>query len=150
MLAGMGVACAAEAPVPHCCRCCGGARGFAGAGWALYQSRVDEIDADTLLRVDTCWSATTGLLLVDLISAVDFSARHLLMALDAGEPYRLARAMAIESAARAAYPSGRTLSQKLVQQSKVLAKDVGHPHAIALSILADGMIATALGNGRRP
>ena len=33
---------------------------------------VDEIDADTLLRVDTCWSATTGLLLVDMISAVGF------------------------------------------------------------------------------
>ena len=77
-----------------------------------------EIDADTLLRVDTCWSATTGLLLVDMISAVAFSARHLLIALDAGEPYRLSRAMAIESAARAAYPSGRTLSPTLVQQSK--------------------------------
>ena len=33
------------------------------------------------------------------------------MALEAGEPYRLARAMAIESVARAAYPSGRTLSR---------------------------------------
>ena len=46
-------------------------------------------------------------MLVDMISASDFSARHLLMALDAGEPYRIARAMAIESAARAAYPTGR-------------------------------------------
>ena len=111
--------------------------------------RVDEIDADTLLRMDTCWSATTGLLLVDMISALDFSVRHLLMALDAGEPSRIARAMAIESAARAAYPSGRKLSQKLVQQSKVLAKGVGHPHAIALSILADGMMATAVGEWKK-
>ena len=110
---------------------------------------VDEIDADTLLRLDTCWSATTGLLLVDMISALDLSAHYLLMALDAGEPYRLARGMAIESAARAAYPSGRKLSQKLVQQSKVLAKGVGHPHAIALSILADGMMATAVGEWKK-
>ena len=110
---------------------------------------ADDIDADTLLRIDTCWSATTGLLLVDMISAVAFSARHLLMALDAGEPYRLARAMAIESVARAAYPSGRTLSRRLVQQSKELAKSVGHPHAIALSSLADGMMAMAVGEWKK-
>ena len=72
---------------------------------------VEDIDADTLLRLDTCWSATTGLLLVDMIGAVAFSARHLLIALDAGEPYRLSRAMALESVARAVYPSGRTLSR---------------------------------------
>ena len=73
------------------------------------------------------------LAMVDVISASDFSARHLLMALDAGEPYRIARAMAIESAARGAYPTGRKLSERLVQQSKALAKSVGNPHAIALS-----------------
>ena len=107
--------------------------GFAGAGCASFHAAVDDIDADALLRVDTCWSAATGLALVDMISASDFSARHLLMALDAGEPYRIARAMAIESAARGAYPTGRKLSERLVQQSKALAKSVGNPHAIALS-----------------
>ena len=84
-----------------------------------------------------------------MIRAMDFSARHLLMALDAGEPSRIARAMAIESAARGAYPAGRTLSEKLVQQSKALAKSVGNPHAIALSILADGMMATASGEWKK-
>jgi hypothetical protein len=106
---------------------------------------VDEIDADTLLRLDTCWSATTGLALVDLISASDFSARHLLMALDAGEPSRIARAMAIESACRAGYPTGRKLSERLAHQSRALAKSVGHPQAIALSILADGLVAIGAG-----
>ena len=106
---------------------------------------ADQVDPDTLLCVDACWSAATGLLLVDMISAVAISARHLLVALDAGEPYRLARAMALESMARAAYPSGRALSRRLVEQSKELARSVGHPHAIGLSRLADGMIAVSLG-----
>jgi hypothetical protein len=106
---------------------------------------VDDVDADTLRRLDTCWSATTGLLLVDMISAAAFSARQLLLALDAGEPYRLSRAMAIESAARAAYPSGRKLSRQLVQLSKELASGVGNPHAIGLSRLADAMMAVAVG-----
>jgi hypothetical protein len=99
--------------------------------------------------VDTCWSATTGLLLVDMISAIDFSARHLLMALDAGEPSRIARAMAIESVARAGYPTGRKLRERLAQQSKALATSVGTPQAIALSILADGIVAIAAGEWKR-
>jgi hypothetical protein len=102
--------------------------------------REHEIDADTLLRLDSCWSATTGLLLVDTISASDFSARHLLVALDAGEPLRIARGMATESITWAAHRTGRRFSEKLAQQSKALATSVGSPHAIALSILADGII----------
>src|SRR4029453_11291690 len=110
---------------------------------------VSDIDPDTLLRLETCWSATTGLLLVDMISSVSFSARHLLIALDPGEPYRLSRAMAIESAARAAYPSGRKLSRTLVQQSKDLAARVDHPHAIGLARLADGLMGRAFGKGKK-
>ena len=88
-------------------------------------------------------------MLVDMIGASDFSARHLLMALDAGEPSRIARAMAIESAARAGYPTGRKLRDRLAQQSNALAKSVGTPQAIALSILADGIVAMAAGEWKK-
>jgi eukaryotic-like serine/threonine-protein kinase len=118
-------------------------------GLQFTSKRVDEIDADALLRVDTCWSAVTGLALVDVIGASDFSARHLLMALDVGEPYRVARAMAIESVARGASPAGRELSERLIQQSRTLAKHVGNPHAIAVSILADGINATTAGEWKK-
>ncbi len=106
---------------------------------------VDDIDADILLRVDTCWSAVMGLLLVDMISAGYFSARHLLLALDAGEPSRIARAMAIEATTRRAYPTRRRLTETLFQQSKALAKSVGNPHAIALSLLGESITAMARG-----
>ena len=62
---------------------------------------------------------------------------------------RLARAMAVESAARSASPRGRTLSLRLAQQSKILAEEVGHPHAIAMSVLADAISATAVGEWKR-
>jgi eukaryotic-like serine/threonine-protein kinase len=106
---------------------------------------ADDIDRDTLLRIDMCWSAATGLMLVDLITATDFSARHLLLALDAGEPSRIARGMAIESVAWSAIPTGGRLSARLARESKALAKTEGSSQAIALSILADGLIATAMG-----
>ena len=143
MLADLGMS-AREVRVPRCCRCCGGVHDSDGAGCTSRRERPTR-STPTHSCVDACWSAATGLLLVDMISAVAISARHLLVALDAGEPYRLARAMALESMARAAYPSGRALSRRLVEQSKELAKSVGHPHAIGLSRLADAMIAISLG-----
>jgi hypothetical protein len=90
-----------------------------------------------------------GLALVDTISASEFCVHGLLMALDAGDPYRIARAMAFEGAARGAYPTGRRLSEKLLQQSKALARSVGDPHVIALSILAEAINATAVGEWRK-
>src|SRR5258707_7101780 len=66
-------------------------------GLRFVSRRVDEIDADAILRVDTCWSAVTGLALVDVINDSDFNARHLLMELDVGVPYRIFPAMAIQS-----------------------------------------------------
>jgi Cdc6-like AAA superfamily ATPase/predicted Ser/Thr protein kinase/tetratricopeptide (TPR) repeat protein len=118
-------------------------------GLGFVPTPEDEIDPDTLLRVDTCWSAATGLALVDMISASEFSVHDLLMALDAGEPDRIARAMAMESAARGAYPTGRKLSDRLFQQSKALARGVGNPHAIGLSILADALIASTRGEWKK-
>ena len=118
-------------------------------GLRFVSRAVEEIDADALLRMDTCWSAATGLMPVDMITASDFSARHLLMALDAGEPYRIARAMAMEAAARGAYPTGRALRERLVQQSRALATSVGDPHAIALCALADGFVALISGEWKK-
>ena len=118
-------------------------------GLRFVATPLERIDADTLQRIDTCWSVTTGLMAVDMITASSFSVQHLLMALDAGEPYRVARALAMESAARGAYPTGSTFSRRLGQQSKALAARVGHPHPIALTSLANAIIATTRGEWKR-
>ncbi len=110
---------------------------------------VEDIGTETLFRIDTCWSATTGLLAVDMIGASDFSVRHLLMALDAGEPYRIARGLAMESATRSFYSTGRKTSERLGRLSKPLARSVGNPQAIALCILADAIIATTSGEWKK-
>ena len=114
-------------------------------GLTFVPKPVEAIDSDALLRIDTCWSAATGLALVDVIRASDFIIRDLHMALDAGDSYRIARAMAMESAARSGDPTGRTFSARLARESKVLARSIGNPHAMALSILADGLVAVTLG-----
>ena len=108
-----------------------------------------EIPAQDLLRIDTCWAVGVGLSTVDMVRGADFQARHLVLALRAGEPYRVARALAMEGA----YVSmggnrSRQRSQRLIEAAHALAKRVNHPYAIGLATLTAGNAAMLDGRWR--
>lgn len=107
---------------------------------------ASEIPEADLFRIDLCWAVAAGLGVVDLIRGADFQCRHLLLALRAGEPFRVARAMAME-AAQTASRGGPTRKRALqiAQRAEELAQKVGHPHAIGLSIWASGVAAYLVG-----
>jgi eukaryotic-like serine/threonine-protein kinase len=113
------------------------------------RSEQDEIDGETLMRLDTCWATATGLALVDVISASDFAAQHLHLALDAGEPSRIARGLALEAAARSADWVYRKSAPALAARAKAMAERLGTPHARAIERLCDSVTATATGQWRR-
>ncbi|MEO6602222.1 MAG: AAA family ATPase, partial [Polyangiaceae bacterium] len=56
-----------------------------------------QIPSRDLMRIDTCASVALGLGLVDVIQGAAFQTRALLFAVRAGEPTRIARALAYES-----------------------------------------------------
>jgi hypothetical protein len=103
---------------------------------------ASRIPADELLRIDISWSVAQGLGMVDTIRAADFQALHLLLALRAGEKYRLSRAFAAE-AAYYALAGGRQRShtQALLQAVIALAEQTGNSHAVGLAGLVGGMAA---------
>ncbi|MCC7010798.1 MAG: AAA family ATPase [Acidobacteria bacterium] len=94
-----------------------------------------------LLRIDTCWAISTGLMLVDTLRAASFHVGHLRLALDTGEPYRVARALALEACFSAASGSraGMARSEAFAQRARRLADRLHHPHVIALSWLTAGI-----------
>ena len=110
-------------------------------------SQIPEVD---LFRIDLCAAVAAGLGTVDLIRAADFQCRHLLLALQAGEPYRVSRAMAFE-AAQAAVPgrTGRKRALSIAQRAEALASKVGHQHAFALSLWASGVGAYCVGHWKK-
>ena len=55
------------------------------------------VSPQALIEIDICWSASTGLSIVDPIHGADFQARGLLLALRVGEPGRIARALGAET-----------------------------------------------------
>jgi hypothetical protein len=98
---------------------------------------VSELPQATLARIDMCWSVGLGLSLVDPLRGTDFKTRALLLALEAGEPFRVCRSLALE-AMFSALDHENQRERALLRRVEELAKELGHPHALGLSALAIG------------
>jgi hypothetical protein len=108
-----------------------------------------EIAEDTLTKIDTCWAVATGLAVIDQIRAADFHTRHLLMALRAGEPDRIARSLSIEAVfAATGGIRSRSRVEQLIHSSETIGRTLGNPHTEGLAILARGAAAYFLGQWR--
>jgi eukaryotic-like serine/threonine-protein kinase len=116
-------------------------------GYDFTERSTGQIAEAALFRIDICWAVTAGLGVVDQIRGADFQARHLLLALRAGEPYRIARAMAFE-AVQTATGGGPSKKRHLLiaQRAEQLAAKVNHPHALGLATWAVGAGAYLLGD----
>jgi serine/threonine protein kinase len=105
-----------------------------------------EIPPQLLRNIDVCWGATTGLSRIDNIRALYFQANHLRLALEAGEPYRVMRAIAAEacfSSTRGELALKRT--EKLISRTERIARRVAEPHAAGISILSRSMESFYIG-----
>ncbi|MBW2455469.1 MAG: AAA family ATPase [Deltaproteobacteria bacterium] len=110
------------------------------------ETEVRDLSAEQRIRMDACWSAAVGLAMVDTIHGAEFHARHLLQALDAGEPSRLARALALEAghvASTGAHRHGRATA--LIDRSEELAERIGDWHALGLAKTMRGLRAMFAG-----
>jgi len=108
-----------------------------------------ELAPGDLACIDVCWSVAMGLSLVDPIRGADFSTRHLLLALRAGEPYRVARALALEAGHGAsAGARARERTERLLAAAGTIARRLDHPHALALVQLMGGIAAFLEGRWR--
>jgi eukaryotic-like serine/threonine-protein kinase len=101
-----------------------------------------DVPPTELAKIDVLWSVSIGLAMVETVRGSDFQARHLLLALEAGEPHRIARALAMEAAysATGGGPS-KARTEDLISRSGALAKELCDPHALGLSRYAAGVAA---------
>ncbi len=125
-------------------------------GLGFKPRRESEVEPAQLRRVDVCWTAGIGLAMVDVVRSAHFQARHLVLALKAGEPARVARALIAEAGASSASGSrGAKRTASLLDQCRVLEEEVDVPYvrgwlatveAIAANLGGD--FVTALGRAR--
>ncbi|HZS41896.1 MAG TPA: AAA family ATPase [Polyangia bacterium] len=106
-------------------------------GLGFRERAEDQIEPRSLQRIDALWSASIGLAMVDPIRGAAFQTRNLLLSLEAGEPYRVARALAMEACFSASWggPLSRR-TRKLLESTRALADRIESPHARALAVSA--------------
>jgi serine/threonine protein kinase len=118
-------------------------------GLKFREREPGSIPLDQLTRIDICWSAGIALGLVDSLRGADFQARNLLLSLKAGEPYRVARALAMEAGYTALEGTQNAERTAHVQREALLiAERVNHPHANGLVKLMTGIAAFLEGRWR--
>lgn len=108
-----------------------------------------QISAEALAQIDIYWSVSTGLSIVDTIRAAGFQTRGLMLALRAGEPYRIARSLTLEAAHIAV--AGQSVQKRvaaLLERADSLAHESGSNHAIGLVSLMGGLAAFLQGRWR--
>jgi hypothetical protein len=111
-------------------------------GLSFREREESQIPPEDLVRIDTCWSVASGLSMVDTIRGREFQMRHLLLALRAGEAFRIARALGNQ----AGYTSlggrpARRRTQILVTRALDLARRVRDPRALGMAYLGAGISA---------
>jgi hypothetical protein len=110
-------------------------------GLHFQQRDAARIAPRDLNRIDTCWAVTIALTMTDNVRAADFQTRHLLLALDAGEPGRIVRALAGE-AGHTSSEGGYSVRRaaRLLQKADDLARRLNDPYGLAIVALTRGMI----------
>lgn len=103
------------------------------------------VSPERLSEVDLLWSVSCSLVMVDMTRGVDLQTRHLLAALDAGEPYRVARALAVEGwFQQSMLPQPNARITQIFSQARLLAQRCVQPHAQAVVALAEGAAANSV------
>jgi tetratricopeptide (TPR) repeat protein len=99
-----------------------------------------EIAPAVLTRIDVAWTMAIGLGMTDALFGALFNARTLLMALRAGEPFRVARSFTAEAPLRAvAGPRAWPKTEKIIAHSEELAQRTGKTEALAWSRVMTGL-----------
>jgi len=111
-------------------------------GLAWTETEEAELPARDRFAIDLCWSVAAGLAMADPIRGSDFQTRSLLLALNAGEPRRVARALAMEGAYLAAVGGGKRAKQRahsLIEGALRLAEELGAPEGVAFARSSRGV-----------
>ena len=114
---------------------------LAARGLAYEETSEEALGSAELGRIDACWAGTIGLNSFDAIRSAAFQSRHTLLALAAGEPKRVARALTAEAVYRAAEggASGRRRAGALLARVESLADRLDDARTTAYAHLCAGV-----------
>jgi hypothetical protein len=115
-----------------------------GLRWVERDAEV--LPTDTLLKLDVCSAVSTGLALIDIARGAALQTASLLLAMKAGEPARLARALAMEAGYRSTSGvAGVRRAEQILDRARDLAQRGGDPRALGLVAVMGATCAWSAG-----
>ncbi|HKR67058.1 MAG TPA: protein kinase, partial [Thermoanaerobaculia bacterium] len=115
-------------------------------GLKTQERPADRVPQHLLTKIDVCWGLITGLSRIDNIRAAYFQPIHLRLALDAGEPHRVTRALAAEACfASTQGEKAQSRTERVVTRVERSARAIGDPHLAGMAMLARSMESFYLG-----
>jgi len=103
----------------------------------FYENTHFQISSQLLVRIDTTWHAGRGLLLVDPILAGYLIIHSAMLALAAGEPRRIARALALSGMLLANRDT--ETGRRVLNRAEEVAHKIGDQYAIGLCAICMGL-----------
>ncbi len=107
-----------------------------------------EVSTTDLLRTDVCLSAGKGLAFVDPVRGHSFVLRGLLLALQAGEPHRVARGLALVGLMMTSRGSANSVTRgtTFIKEARKLADSLSDNYLIALTDILSGVAQVMRGS----
>ncbi|MBK7857770.1 MAG: AAA family ATPase [Archangiaceae bacterium] len=106
-------------------------------GLKFTERTIKQVPAAELLRIDATWAASEALAPVDVVRGAYLQARHTILCLRAGEPQRIARALAVEavlvgSEGSARYVEAKALYARAVEAAARASERGSHGYLIGI------------------
>ncbi len=116
-------------------------------GTGFHRRDESEVPVELLERIDLSWKVAGGITVIDPIPAAEFQTHNLLLALKAGEPFRIARALAWEASHVAMIGQRfRSRVDRLLDEAAALADEIDDAMLIGTVDLARSVAAFFLGD----
>ena len=107
-------------------------------GFSFRARAESQVPLRLLSRIDAAYAVANGLGMLDSLVAADVQTKGVALALRAGEPLRVVRALCYESAFRCASVGGHEKTRRIVARARQLATELKRPEALGLAEMADG------------
>jgi serine/threonine protein kinase/tetratricopeptide (TPR) repeat protein len=118
-------------------------------GLEFVEHREEDIPAAALVRFNVCWAVASGLSIVDPVRGADFQAQCLLLALNMGEPNRIAQSLGFEAAHVASLGGHAQRVNRALETADALAHRGHDPRTTGFVLMTRGTVEFLSGRWAR-
>jgi serine/threonine protein kinase len=118
-------------------------------GLGFHERQASAVPARALMELDVYWSLVVGFAMVDPVLSAAFGARHLILALRCGEPYRVGLSLALAAGNLAVMGERQSKTAwQICRTSTAIGLRISSPHVLGLAAVSAAACGSMTGRWR--